>query len=137
MDNRFTVFGVGLVSITISYGVFLIGWAIAFSLVAESNSITSWIPAFLGLPILFGGVMTLLRPEQIKIWMHISMLFGLLTLIGCLDFFRGMGNPEGPFANPAAGFSKLMLLVTGLAYSIICVSSFVAARLKTTASGEE
>ena len=57
MDNRFTVFGVGLVSITISYGVFLIGWAIAFSLVAESNSITSWIPAFLGLPILFGIVL--------------------------------------------------------------------------------
>ena len=86
MDNRFTVFGVGLVSITISYGVFLIGWAIAFSLVAESNSITSWIPAFLGLPILFGGAMTLLRPEQIKIWMHISMLFGLLTLIGGSSF---------------------------------------------------
>ncbi len=81
--------------------------------------------------------MTLLRPEKIKIWMHISMLFGLLTLIGGLDFFRGMGNPEGPFANPAAGFSKLMLLVAGLAYSIICVSSFVAARVKTTASGEE
>ena len=137
MDNRFTVFGVGLVSITISYGVFLIGWAIAFSLVAESNSITSWIPAFLGLPILFCGVMTLLRPEQIKIWMHISMLFGLLTLIGGLDFFRGMVNPEGPFANPGAGLSKLMLLVTGLSYSIICVSSFVAARVKTSASNEE
>ena len=137
MDNRFTVFGVGLVSITISYGVFLIGWAIAFSLVAESNSITSWIPAFLGLPILFGGVMTLLRPEQIKIWMHISMLFGLLILIGGLDFFRGMGDPEGPFANPAAGFSKLMLLVTGLSYSIICASSFISARVKTSGSGEE
>ena len=137
MDNRFTVFGVGLVSITISYGVFLIGWAIAFSLVAESNSITSWIPAFLGLPILFGGVMTLLRPEQIKIWMHISMLFGLLTLIGGLDFFRGMGDPEGPFANPAAGFSKLMLLVTGLSYSIICAASFISARVKPSASGEE
>ena len=137
MDNRFTVFGVGLVSITISYGVFLIVWAIAFSLVAESNSITSWIPAFLGLPILFGGVMTLLRPEQIKIWMHISMLFGLLTLIGGLDFFRGMGDPEGPFANPAAGFSKLMLLLTGLSYSIICASSFISARVKTRASGEE
>ena len=137
MDNLFTVLGVGLVSITISYGVLLIGWAITFSLVAESNSITSWIPAFLGLPILFGGVMTLLSPEQIKIWMHISMLFGLVTLIGGLDFFRGMANPESPFANPAAGFSKLMLLVTGLAYSIICAGSFVAARVKTTASAEE
>ena len=137
MDNRFTVFGVGLVSITISYGFFLIGWAIIFSLVTDSNSITSWIPAFLGLPILLGGVMTLLKPEQIKIWMHISMLFGLLTLIGGLDFFRGMGDPEGPFANPAAGFSKLMLLVTGLSYSIICASSFISARVKTSASGEE
>ena len=137
MDNRFTVFGVGLVSITISYGFFLIGWAIIFSLVTDSNSITSWIPAFLGLPILLGGVMTLLKPEQIKIWMHISMLFGLLTLIGGLDFFRGMGDPEGPFANPAAGFSKLMLLVTGLSYSIICASSFISARVKTRASGEE
>jgi len=137
MDNRFTVFGVGLVSITISYGFFLIGWAIIFSLVTDSNSITSWIPAFLGLPILLGGVMTLLKPEQIKIWMHISMLFGLLTLIGGLDFFRGMGDPEGPFANPAAGFSKLMLLVTGLSYSIICASSFISARVKTSGSGEE
>ena len=62
MDSRFTVFGIGLVSITISYGAFLIAWAIAFSLVTESDSITSWIPAFLGLPILLGGVMTLLRP---------------------------------------------------------------------------
>ena len=81
--------------------------------------------------------MTLLRPEQVKIWMHISMLFGLLTLIGGLDFFRGMGNPEGPFASLAAGVSKLMLLVTGLAYSTICISSFVSARVKTSTPSEE
>ena len=137
MDNRFTVFGVGLVPITILYGLFLIGWAIVLSLFTGSNSITSWIPAFLGAPILLGGVMTLFKPEQIKIWMHVSMLFGLLTLIGGLDFFRGLGNPDGPFANLAAGVSKLMILLTGLAYSIACFWSFIAARAKISTVGEE
>ncbi len=137
MDNRFTVFGVGLASIAIFYGLFLIAWAIAFSLFTASNSVTSWIPAFLGMPILLGGVMTSFKPNQIKIWMHISMLFGLLTLIGGLDFFRGMGNPNGPFANLAAGVSKLMLLVTGLAFSIACFWSFIAARAKTSTFSEE
>ena len=137
MDNRFTVFGVGLASIAIFYGLFLIAWAIAFSLFTASNSVTSWIPAFLGMPILLGGVMTSFKPNQIKIWMHISMLFGLLTLIGGLDFFRGMGNPNGPFANLAAGVSKLMLLVTGLAFSIACFWSFIAARAKTSTVSEE
>ena len=137
MDNRFTVFGVGLVPITILYGLFLIGWAIVLSLFTGSNSITSWVPAFLGTPILLGGVMTLFKPEQIKIWMHVSMIFGLLTFIGGLDFFRGLGNPDGPFANLAAGVSKLMILLTGLAYSIACFWSFIAARAKISTVGEE
>ena len=90
MDNRFTVLGVGLVSITISYGVFLIGWAIAFSLVAESNSITSWIPAFLGLPILFGGVMTLLRPEQTKVDAYFDVIW-----IANFDWWSGFFQRNG------------------------------------------
>ena len=46
-----------------------------------------------------------------------------------LDFMRGVFSDEGAFALPAAGASKLMLLVTGSIYTYICVQSFRHARM--------
>ena len=60
--------------------------------------------------------------------MHIAATFGLLCALGGLDFIRGMLSDEGAFALPAAGASKLMLLITGSVYTYICVQSFIHAR---------
>ena len=110
-------------NVTIGYGAFLIAWGIAVSVLSESNSITSFFPSMLGAPLLVSGVMTLRKPEKKKLWMHIAATFGLLCALGGTRFFMVMGDG----LDYASG-STLMLLLTGSAYTTVCVRSFIAAR---------
>lgn len=110
-------------NVTIGYGAFLIAWGIAVSVLSESNSITSFFPSMLGAPLLVSGVMTLRTPEKKKLWMHIAATFGLLCALGGTRFFMVMGDG----LDYASG-SMLMLLLTGSAYTTVCVRSFIAAR---------
>ncbi len=126
--KEFTFLRMKIDDVTIGYGVFLITWAAVVSIASNSESFTSWIPSFMGLPILISGILTKVKPERKKVWMHIAVVFGLLSLLGGLDFMRGFGAEGGPFAKPFAGASKLMLLVTGAVYTLGCVKSFIWAR---------
>ena len=110
-------------NVTIGYGAFLIAWGIAVSVLSESNSITSFFPSMLGAPLLVSGVMTLRKPEKKKLWMHIAATFGLLCALGGTRFFMVIGDG----LDYASG-STLMLLLTGSAYTTVCVRSFIAAR---------
>ena len=110
-------------NVTIGYGAFLIAWGIAVSVLSESNSITSFFPSMLGAPLLVSGMMTLRKPEKKKLWMHIAATFGLLCALGGTRFFMVMGDG----LDYASG-STLMLLLTGSAYTTVCVRSFIAAR---------
>ena len=126
--KEFKVFNLTIEKFSLFYGVFLILWATVVSVVSESQSITSWIPSFMGAPILISGILAKVNPERRKVWMHIAVFFGLLSFLGGLDFLRGFMAEGGPFAKPYAGASKLMLLVTGGVYTLGCVKSFIWAR---------
>ena len=126
--QEFKFWGMKIPEFTMGYGLLLIVWATVVSVVSESQSITSWIPSFMGVPILISGILAKVNPERRKVWMHIAVLFGLLSFLGGLDFLRGFGAEGGPFAKPYAGASKLMLLVTGGIYTLGCVKSFIWAR---------
>ncbi|MBT5726611.1 MAG: hypothetical protein HOI75_02170 [Euryarchaeota archaeon] len=110
-------------NLTLGYGAFLIAWGIAVSILSDSNSITSYFPSMLGVPLALAGVMVMRMPEKRKLWMHIAATFGLLCAIGGTRFFMVMDN-----GNPYASGSMLMLLVTGSGYTVVCVRSFIAAR---------
>lgn len=112
-----------LPNLTTGYGATLVLWGIAVSILSESDSITSYFPSMLGAPILLSGVLATRNPEQRKLWMHIAVSFGLLCAIGGTRFFMVMS--EG--LNYASS-SMLMLLVTGSAYTFLCVRSFIEAR---------
>jgi hypothetical protein len=77
----------------------------------------------LGVPLALAGVMVMRMPEKRKLWMHIAATFGLLCAIGGTRFFMVMGD-----GITYASGSMLMLLVTGSAYTVVCVRSFIAAR---------
>ena len=128
MENEFKFAGQTVPDLTIRYGIFLIAWAAVVSLVAESKSITSWIPAMIGAPILISGLLAKAKPAQKKVWMHAAVLFGLFAFFGGLDFFRGFASQAGAFANPAAAVSKLMLGITGGLFTVACLKSFIWAR---------
>ena len=120
----FKVFSLSIEVITLIYGLFMVIWALSISIIAESSSITSLVPAFIGFPLILIGFISMLKPTLRKALMHIAVLIGILAFLGGLDFFRGMFN------NYFAGLSKLMLLITGFVYVYFCVQSFLFVRRK-------
>ena len=123
MSEQFTVGGQSIPNITTGYGAFLVVWGVVISLVSGSESITSFFPSLLGLPLLISGVLANKIPEKRKLWMHIAATFGLLCAIGGTRFFMVMSDG----INYASG-SMLMLLITGSIYTYVCVQSFIHAR---------
>ena len=118
----FRVFSLTIEFLTTLYGLFMVIWAISISLISGSSSITSMIPAFIGVPLAFIGFISMIKPTFRKALMHIAVVIGIIAFLGGLDFFRGM------FTNYYAGLSKLMLLITGFVYVYFCVQSFIFVR---------
>ena len=127
MDEGFTVAGQSMPRITIGFGTFLIAWGVIVSIMSKSNSITSFFPSLLGLPILVSGIMAQRPPEKRKFWMHIAVVFGLLCALGGSRFFMIMSD-----GITYASGSMLMLFVTGSIYTFFCVQSFRFARINST-----
>ena len=123
--NEYTFAGLTMEKISLIYGLFLILWGAGVSYFSASNSITSYIPSMFGLPILLFAILTLLFPNKKKLLMHIVVIFGLIIFLGGLDFFRSLGDP---FENFWADSSKLMMLITGFIFTLLCIKSFIFAR---------
>ena len=125
--KEFTFLGISMESISITYGIFLIIWGIAVSVISGSNSLTSFIPSIFGLPILLFSILSVKFPNRKKLFMHIVVTFGLIVFIGGLDFSRGLMKGT-LFDNMWADTSKLMMLITGIMFTYLCVKSFIFAR---------
>ena len=122
---HFQFLGLTVEKISIFYGIFLIIFGIFISFVSNSNSLTSYIPTFFGIPIFTFGYLTMRYPEKKKLFMHIIVLIGLIILLGGLDFLRSYPNF---FENLWADISKLSLLISGLIFTYINIQSFIFIR---------
>ena len=87
---EFKVFGLNIETFSVFYGSFLIFWGLLVSFISGSNSLTSFIPSFIGLPILIFSNLSIKFTSKKKIFMHIVVLFGLIAFLGGLDFFRSI-----------------------------------------------
>ena len=123
ITSEFKVLGVSIPFFTVFYGVFLVIWGVLISYLSESNSITSFFPSMLGVPILLSGLLAIKFPNKKKVWMHIAVTFGLLCALGGTRFFMKMNDGLN-----YATISMLMLFLSGFIYTIICVKSFIYAR---------
>ena len=126
-SNNFLVFGISIEKFSVYYGLFLILWGIAISFVSGSGSFTSYIPSFLGLPILIFSILSIKFEQKKKMFMHIVVLFGLIIFIGGLDFLRSLISGYA-FENFWADISKIMMLLSGFFFVYQCVRSFIHAR---------
>ena len=124
---EFKVFGLNIETFSVFYGSFLIFWGLLVSFISGSNSLTSFIPSFIGLPILIFSNLSIKFTDKKKIFMHIVVLFGLIAFLGGLDFFRSILNGIA-FQNTWADISKLILLTTGGYFVYQCIRSFIFAR---------
>ena len=75
MSEQYTVAGLSILNLTAGYGGFLILWGVVISQLSDSNSITSYFPSLLGIPLLLTGVLAMKMPEKRKLWMHIAATF--------------------------------------------------------------
>ena len=122
---HFQFLGLTVEKISIFYGILLIIFGIFISLVSNSNSLTSYIPTFFGIPIFAFGYLAMRYPEKKKLFMHIIVLIGLIIFLGGLDFLRSYPNF---FENLWADISKLSLLISGLIFTYINIQSFIFIR---------
>ena len=125
--DEFKAFGMTIEKISLFYGIFLIVWGIIISFLSDSNSFTSYIPSFLGVPILIFSFLSIIFINKKKMFMHIVVLFGLVIFLGGLDFIR-ITIGGSIFENYWADISKLMMMLTGLFFTIQCIRSFIHAR---------
>ena len=125
MPTEFKFLGNNMEKISSYYGSFLIIWGFAVSYLSNSESLTSLIPTFLGILIFVFALFALFIPSKKKLFMHIVVIFGLITFIGGLDLFR---NYNSLFSNFWGDLSKFMMLITGLFFTYLCIKSFIHAR---------
>ena len=123
MAEEFKPMGMSMANLTIGYGVMMIIWGIAASVLSGSNSFTSYIPSVMGGLLVIPGVLTNLQPEKKKLWMHVAVLVGASCALGGTRFFMVMSDGIN-----YASASMLMLFVTGSIYTYLCVQSFKHAR---------
>ena len=126
-NTEFKILGMSIENLSIIYGILLICWGVIISLISGSNSFTSFIPSFLGFPILIFSYLSIKFISKKKFFMHIVVLLGLIIFIGGLDFIRAIITGD-VFTNFWADISKLMMLLTGLFFTIQCIRSFIHAR---------
>ena len=125
--KEFKVFNLPIEKFSLYYGFFLIAWGIIISFVSGSSSVTSYIPSFLGLPLVIFSYLAMKFSSKKKLFMHIVVIFGLIIFLGGLDFIRTLVSGYA-FENLWADISKIMMLLTGLYFLIQCIRSFVFAR---------
>tara|TARA_B100000925_G_C21881047_1_gene418500 strand:- start:333 stop:728 length:396 start_codon:yes stop_codon:yes gene_type:complete len=125
MEKEFKYLGLTIERISLFYGIFLITWGVVISFLSKSNSFTSFIPSFFGLVILVFSLLAIKVPSKKKLFIHIVVLIGLIVFLGGLDLFRSISVL---FDNFWADLSKLMLLLTGLWFTIINIRSFIFIR---------
>ena len=125
--NEFKVYGIAIEKFSIIYGLFLIFFGFLVSFISKSESMTSYIPAFFGVPIVLFSFLAIKLEHKKKLFMHIVVLFGLLILFGGLDFLRSLINGN-VFQNFWPDFSKLVMLLSSILFNFQCIRSFIHAR---------
>ena len=118
-------------NLTTNYGLFLLSWGLIATYLSDAQSLTSFLPSLLGLALLVSGEMAKI-PEKKKLWMHVAVTFGLIGALGGTRFFMVMADGLN-----YASSSMLMLFLTGTAYTVLCVRSFIAARKAREAAETE
>ena len=127
LNKEFKVLNITIEKLSLYYGFFLIAWGIIVSFFSGSSSATSYIPSFLGFPLVIFSYLAIKFSSKKKLFMHIVVIFGLIIFLGGLDFIRTLVSGYA-FENLWADISKIMMLLTGLYFLIQCIRSFIFAR---------
>lgn len=131
--SDFTFLGQTIPRLTLLVGGALMVEGIGFYLGTGMTSMTSLIPAFFGIPLIAMSIMATRQPERAHFWMHIAVVFGLLTFLGGLMGVKGLVSND----LSASTVAQLLMIVIGGVYTFACIRSFTYARKAREAAAAE
>ena len=126
--EEYTIFNKSVPTIGIISGGILAAWGIFAYVYSGMESITAMIPAFMGAPILLFSLLASKMPEKRKLFMHIAVVFGLLSAL-CGLRIVSLGD-----ASTLVYVSHALLLIIGVKFTFVCVKSFIWARKQREAA---
>lgn len=124
MDNEFKFLNQSMPKLTMIVGSLLILEGVSFYLGTGMTSVTSLIPSFFGIPLLFLGYMAKIQPENNHKWMHAAVSVGLLTFLGGGMAIKGVID----FDFSASTLAQLIMLIVGGVFTYSCIQSFIYTR---------
>ncbi|MFQ3322067.1 MAG: hypothetical protein ACKVHF_02695 [Candidatus Poseidoniales archaeon] len=125
MDKDFIFIGLKVPRIAMIGGGLLIAWGLMAYFLQESGSrsFTAMIPSFLGMPLLIFGILSEVDEARKHHYMHVSMVFSLLMVLGGMRIITS----EDPSTLLIA--SHLILIFVGSAFMFVGIKSFKHNRL--------
>ncbi len=121
-----------MAKVTLVFAVLLVALGLIGYIGTGSQHATALIPAWFGLALGLGGVLSISPSEaRRKLFAHINVTVGLLGFIGgAVETIRGYlsAKAKGLVPDEIALTSKLIMTGLLLVYVILCVRSFIAAR---------
>jgi|TARA_B100001094_G_scaffold333357_1_gene411049 hypothetical protein len=130
--SDFTFLGQRIPKLTMLVGGALVLEGLGFYFGTGMTSFTSLIPAFFGIPLIAMSIMATRQPERSHFWMHIAVVFGLLTFLGGGMGLRGLATGD---LSPST-VAQLLMLVIGGVYTFACIRSFTYARKAREAANQ-
>ena len=123
MSNEFRFLGLTIPNLAIISGSILILWGIFSYFVSNSDSPeTALIPSLFGTPLMILGVLSIRNESKKHHYMHASMIFALISVLGGLRIFQLEDASNLTLA------SHLILLVVGIIFMVGGILSFRHAR---------
>ena len=113
---------------TVVLGAVLVVLGVIVTIGSSSGSVTSLIPAFIGVVFIALGLAARAKPDLNHHLMHASAALALLAILGSL------GSAIGRGAEGWALFAQVATIVLCAAYVALAVQSFRQARLDRTAA---
>ena len=131
--SDFTFLGQSIPRLTLLVGGALVVEGLGFYVGTGMTSWTSLIPGIFGIPLIAMSIMATRQPERAHFWMHIAVVFGLLTFLGGLMGVKGLVSND----LSASTVAQLLMIVMGGVYTFACIRSFTHARKAREAAAVE
>ncbi len=131
--SDFTFLGQSIPRLTLLVGGALVVEGLGFYVGTGMTSWTSLIPGIPGILLIAMSIMATRQPERAHFWMHIAVVFGLLTFLGGLMGVKGLVSND----LSASTVAQLLMIVIGGVYTFACIRSFTYARKAREAAAAE
>lgn len=116
-------------SILTGISLIVVGAIVSFA--SDSQSITSWIPAFIGAAFLLLGLAALAKPSLNHHLMHAAAAVSLLAILGSLGSLIGRGSTGW------AMVAQVATIIIAGAFLFLAIKSFRAARQARTVNAAQ